>query len=72
MPCTKYKSKKQKKLCYLTREWSDWSKIKYIKKEKFKKNKIERYTSYDHGHRHRWKMGNIFTSIVYFIFLWPP
>ena len=28
MPCGKYKSKKQRGLCFLTKEWSDFSKVK--------------------------------------------
>lgn len=27
MPCSKYKSKKQRALCYLTKEWTDFSKV---------------------------------------------
>lgn len=36
MPCKKYKSKKQRKLCYLTDEWKDWSKVRKLKMEKKK------------------------------------
>lgn len=28
MPCSKYKSKSQRRLCFATDEWTDWSKIK--------------------------------------------
>jgi hypothetical protein len=28
MPCGKYKSKRQIKLCFATKSWKDWSKIK--------------------------------------------
>lgn len=31
MPCSKYKGK-QKKLCILTDEWKDWSKVRKLKK----------------------------------------
>lgn len=34
MPCNKYKSKKQRGLCYLTKEWKDWSKVGKVKKRK--------------------------------------
>jgi len=34
MPCSKYKSKKQKALCFATDEWKDWSKIKKKKGKK--------------------------------------
>ena len=37
MPCKKYTSEKQRKLCYLTREWKDWSKVKKAKAKKKKK-----------------------------------
>jgi len=36
MPCSKYKGK-QRKLCYATKEWKDWSKIKKYKKKKVRK-----------------------------------
>jgi len=32
MPCKKYKSKKQRNLCFATKEWKDFSMIKKIKK----------------------------------------
>lgn len=28
MPCKNYKSKKQRGLCYLTKGWKDWGKVK--------------------------------------------
>lgn len=28
MPCGKYKSKKQRGLCFATKEWKDWTGIK--------------------------------------------
>lgn len=28
MPCAKYKSKKQRGLCYSTRGWKDWKKVR--------------------------------------------
>jgi hypothetical protein len=31
MPCKEYKSIKQRKLCFATKEWKDWSKIKKLK-----------------------------------------
>lgn len=33
MPCSKYKGK-QKRLCFLTEEWTDWSKVKRRKRKK--------------------------------------
>jgi len=36
MPCNKYKSPKKRKLCYLTKEWKDFSKVKNIKIKKLK------------------------------------
>ena len=49
MPCSKYKSKKQKALCFATaewtaspiKEWTDWSKIKKENKLKIKVNKVK-------------------------------
>lgn len=35
MPCSKYKNKKQRGLCFLTKEWTDWSKVKNKRKVKF-------------------------------------
>lgn len=32
MPCSKYKSTKQRKLCFATDGWKDWSKIKRARK----------------------------------------
>jgi len=32
MPCEKYKSKKQRSLCFATKGWKDFSKIKIKKK----------------------------------------
>ena len=32
MPCSKYKSKKQRALCFATNEWKDFSKVKKKKK----------------------------------------
>lgn len=32
MPCTKYKGK-QRSLCFATKEWTDWSKIRRVKKK---------------------------------------
>lgn len=32
MPCSKYKGS-QRKLCFATKGWKDWSKIKMFKKE---------------------------------------
>lgn len=37
MPCKKYKSKKQRKLCFATKEWTDWSEIRKKKKKKSKR-----------------------------------
>jgi hypothetical protein len=28
MPCSRYKSKKQRGLCYLTHGWKNWEKVK--------------------------------------------
>ena len=28
MPCSQYKSPRQRRLCYLTKEWTDWSKVR--------------------------------------------
>ena len=36
MPCEKYKSKKQRGLCYLTKGWKDFSKVKKTKSLKIK------------------------------------
>lgn len=36
MPCGKYKSKKQRGLCFLTKGWKDWSKVKIKKTRKRK------------------------------------
>lgn len=36
MPCSKYKSKKQRGLCYLTKGWKDWNKVKKKGYKKFK------------------------------------
>jgi hypothetical protein len=33
MPCGKYKGK-QRRLCFATKEWKDWSKIKKLPKKK--------------------------------------
>ena len=40
MPCSKYKGK-QKALCFATKEWTDWSKIKKDNKVKTKVIKIK-------------------------------
>jgi hypothetical protein len=34
MPCSKYKSKKQRGLCFLTNEWTDFSRVKKKSKKK--------------------------------------
>lgn len=36
MPCSKYKSKKQRGLCYLTNSWTSWAKVKTIKHKRKK------------------------------------
>lgn len=33
MPCSKYKSKRQRGLCFVTKGWTDWSKIKKKKRK---------------------------------------
>ena len=38
MPCEKYKSEAQRKLCFATKEWTDW---KAIKKQKERYGKKE-------------------------------
>ena len=32
MPCQKYKSEAQRRLCFATKEWTDWKAIKDTKK----------------------------------------
>ena len=32
MPCAKYKSEAQRKLCFATKEWTDWKGIREVKK----------------------------------------
>lgn len=51
MPCSKYKSKRQRGLCYATKGWKDWSKIRGIKKMKlqFRERNQKRY--YDFSSR---------------------
>lgn len=42
MPCGKYKSKRQRGLCFATNEWKDWKGIKKIDlKIKFKTTHTE-------------------------------
>ena len=33
MPCSKYKSEGQRKLCFATKEWTDWKAIREVKKK---------------------------------------
>lgn len=40
MPCSKYKSKEQRGLCYLTNEWENWGKV-MEKNIKVRKESIE-------------------------------
>ena len=37
MPCEKYKSPKQRNLCFMTNGWKDFSKVRNINKPKKKK-----------------------------------
>jgi len=48
MPCTKYKGK-QRRLCFATKEWKDWSKIKKSPKSKIVKDINKRPNFYKFG-----------------------
>jgi hypothetical protein len=39
MPCSKYKSEAQKRLCVATKEWTDWKAIKKTKEKYGSSNK---------------------------------
>jgi hypothetical protein len=41
MPCDKYKTEAQKKLCFATKEWTDWKGIREFKKKYKKEDKNE-------------------------------
>lgn len=39
MPCSKYKSKKQRGLCYLTKGWTDFTKVTRVRSRLKKKRR---------------------------------
>ena len=46
MPCKKYKSKKQRKLCFLTKGWKDFSKVKRLSKKEAREYNDEYWSSW--------------------------
>ena len=53
MPCGKYKSKRQRNLCFATDEWKDWKGVKKMDlKFKTKKTQTEAIKSKGVAHEH--------------------